>query len=447
LGGIRLLHRITWVAAPVIALVVVGTGLGWWGYNQSRERASLTQQVENQYTSSLHNLVSHTVGMEDEIGKSLISKDKSAFQSHLRHIWRLSYAAQTDVGRLPFQLMPLHSTQSYLAAVTKDSAAWIDENSPGTNPDIHHKLEKYYSESKQLTKNLSNVQTDVMDHNAKWEEAIHSTVKSSNNQQKEDNQIVDGLRTVDSQTATYLEPSETLVNGKVKKLNALESEPVVSGSQAKMLVAKFFDVSDTNGWTTQAPNKNADIPVYVVEGNLPTGAFSAHVSQHGGHIVAYDVDHAMTSGNIDFVQAMDDAKAWLTAHGIQGATLFSETQYDKTAYFVFDPVFHGEPVLNQNIAMRVSLDDGAIVDYDARAYYSHPVRSITKQNFSTGSLKNKLTSHFQIRSEENVIAMDDSGHYVPAVLFYGVGGKETYRILMNADTGTEMSIEQLTRNS
>jgi spore germination protein len=442
-----LLHRTTWVAAPVIALVVIGTGLGWWGYNQNKERASLAQQVENQYTSSLHNLVSHTVGMEDEIGKSLISKDKFAFQSHLRHIWRLSYAAQTDVGRLPFQLMPLHSAQSYLAAVTKDSALWIDQNSSGADPDIHHKLEKYYAESKELTKNLSNVQTDVMDHNAKWIDAIHQTGLPADSRQKGDNQIIDGLHTVDSQTASYLEPTEAIVSGKVKNRHALDGEPAVSSSQAKMIVARYFDVSDTSGWTIQTPNQNADIPVFVIDGKLPSGSFSAHVSQHGGHVVAFDIEHATTSGTYDFVQAEDNAKTWLTSHGIHHTTLFSETQFDKTAYFVFDPVFHGEPVLNQNIAMRVSLDDGSIVYYDARAYYSHPVLSVPKRIYQTDALRNKLTSHFQIRSDENVIAMDESGHYVPGVLFYGVGGKETYRILMNADTGAEMSIEQLTRHS
>ncbi len=440
-----MLHRTTWVAAPVIALVVLGSGLGWGGYNQSRQRASLAQQVENQYTSSLHNLGSHTVGMEDEIGKSLISGDKAAFQSHLRHIWRLSYAAQTDVGRLPFELMPLHSVQAYLAAVTKDTANWIDTSATGTDPAIHHKLENYYSESKQITKDISEVQSDVIDHNAKWIDAIHQVGHPGNGQA--DNQIVDGLRTVDSETASFLEPSESLVGTKIKNTDALSNEQAISAARAKTIVAKYFGITDTGSFKVGQPSQHADIPVFVIDGKLPSGTFSAHVSQHGGHVLYFDIDHPETKGSYDFVQSIDDAKAWLTSHGIVNPKIFSQTQYDNIAYLVFVPIFQNQLVLNQNISVQVSLSDGTIIGYDGRAYYNHPVQSVPKRVYSSESLHKKLTSHFQIKSEENVIAMDDAGDYQPAVLFYGVAGKETYRILMNARTGAEMSIEQLTRHT
>ncbi|TGU55139.1 hypothetical protein EN829_069660, partial [Mesorhizobium sp. M00.F.Ca.ET.186.01.1.1] len=53
----------------------------------------------------------------DELGKSLVVNSRRQMTPTLTNVWRLAYAAQSDVGQLPLTLMPFSNTEEMLSRV------------------------------------------------------------------------------------------------------------------------------------------------------------------------------------------------------------------------------------------------------------------------------------------------------------------------------------------
>ena len=108
------------------------------------------------------------------------------------------------------------------------------------------------------------------------------------------------------------------------------------------------------------------------------------------------------------------------------------------------PVQDSSVVVSQGILVKVALDNGQVVGYDATNYYYYPVHDLPVRRFSAAALRRVVNPAFHVRMVREVIALDKSNQYQPAVAFYGTGNGETYCVYINANTGREMAIDQLT---
>jgi len=437
-----MLHRVTWVAAPVVGLIVVGAGLGWWGYNQNQQRQSLAVQAENQYASSFHGLVSDVHVLHQELGKSMITSDASSFQTHLRNVWRLSYAAQTQVARLPFQLMPMHNTQSFLTNVSQDASKWMDTGASPKDPSVHRSLSRLFTQSNQMYTSLSTLQTKVMSGNLHWLTANQALLASKH----EDNQIVDGFHTIDKAATAYVESENGPTSTLKRRTDALSNEQIVSSDTAIRVVRRALQLPSTDKLTVTQTGKGAKTPEYVVRTSETQRDVFAIVSKHGGHLISFQEAHPVSPGNYDVTEAESAAAKWLQSHGFKSAALLYAHTMDSEALLTFAPVYQGATVSSQGIAVTVSMPNQQIVGFDANNDYYHPIGQLPPRRFSIATLRAKLNATFKLGETKEVIVTDEQNGYQPAVAFYGVSNRETYCIYMNANTGREMYIEQLTQH-
>lgn len=434
-----MLHRTTWVAIPVLALVLAGSGFGWWGYNQFHQRQALATQSENQYAASFHGLVGHMNDLEGELGKACITGDSSAFQARLRDIWRLSYAAQTEVGRLPFDLMPMHHTQRFLSSLSSSTEAWMTNSASPNSPVVHKSLQSFYTESKKYSKELGNLQETVFNQQLKWS-AVSRTIQGG----KGDNQIIDGFRHIDTQASVYVESKDsptTMVRGKTF---ATQPEPDVGVREARAAVAKILRQPIQQAWKVSTTGKGAYRPEYIVEGQSTDGPFRATVSKDGGHVMSLTIDATVKGRKaVEFADAQETARLWLQQRGFPSIDLVRSNQFDHSGYFVFSPTKNGAVVLGQAIAVHVNLAIDKVVGYDASNYYDYPLRSVPARKYSAQVLQKRINPAFHIEMVKTVVVLNDDKQYVPAVAFYGTSNDETYCIYVNAVTGRELNMEQL----
>jgi spore germination protein len=434
------LHRTTWFAIPIVGLVLVGTGLGWWGYDQYQERQTLAMETENQYNSTFHALVDTVHRLQQELGKTLISGDPGAFQGHLRDIWRLSYAAQSDVGRLPMELMPMHHTQAFLSSISEQAEQWMQDGVNPANRKVHKKLQQLYQEASEVNTGLASLQRRAFANELHWR-----LVDKALRKQERDNQVVDGFRKLDTAARAFVESEDTPSSLRRGKSWAMVKEKDVTEQQAKDAVRAFLNLPANVNLTVGRTKPGAYRPEYIVSGTIPDGDLTAYVSQDGGHVLSFDIRHTRGPGEFDFAEAQDKATAWLAAKGFPAMEAVQSSQYDSIAYFIFAPKRpDGSLVISQGTAVKIGLDNGDVIGYDANNYYYYPVRDVPKRNFTAAELRKKLNPAFQVGMERSVLALDEHQHYQPAVAFYGTANDETFCVYMNANTGKEMKIEQLT---
>ena len=433
-------HRTTLLAVPIIGLLMVGTGAGWWSsFNQSRQRQAMAVQAENLYSNAFHGLVSDMHDMDTELGKAVITSDVGTFADRLRNIWRLSYAAQSEVAKLPFSLMPMHHTQKFLSNLGDKVDVWMSQPPNPLDPKVHKQLQTFYQDSRELSSELTGLQAKVMTNNLTWVAAAQAT-----NLKKTDNQIVDNFRKMDTAASAFAESEEGPNSMQRGKSQALLKEPVVSEQTALQNFTQFSGLSAA-GLRVHGTYRGAYVKDYIIDGTSKNGeSVYAIVSQHGGHVLQYSVRHAPGKGNYDFVEARQKGEKWLRDVGFGSVIATVSNQYDHVAYFVFAPEVKGIPNISRGIMVKVALDNGQIMAYDGSNYFYYPVKTIPERRFSVRQLQAKLNPSFRVGMSQEAIALDKRTQYEPVVAFYGTANRETYCVYMNANTGKEMEIEQLT---
>jgi spore germination protein len=433
-----MLHRTTWVAIPVLGLVLAGSGLGWWGYGQYRERQALAIETENQYENSFHNLATEVDQLQRELGKTIVSGDANRFQDHLRDVWRITYAAQTDASRLPFELMPMHQTQQFLSQVANSINTWIEQQAKPADASVRKQLQTYYAQAGKLNGQLRDLQATVLGNHLSWQD-VNRALRTH----RTDNQVVDGFRKMDTQAGTFIESQLRVPSPVRPDTDVLSKQPVVDAEGAKRAVRAFLGLPATTDLQVQAAKAGAPAPVYTVSGAVPAGSLTATVSQHGGHVLSMSITPKPTRGEVDFSEAEDKAAAWLTARGFGRVENTAARQYDGTAYYVFAPVRDGAQVVTQSIMVKTDLHSGGVIGYDGTNYFMHPVQNLAPRRLSANQLRKVLSPDLHVQMHRDVILEDPDKRWVPAVAYYGTSDDETYVVYVNANTGKEIEVEQL----
>ncbi|WAH35086.1 PepSY1/2 domain-containing protein [Alicyclobacillus dauci] len=430
-----MLHRVTWLAAATLAVVAIGTSVGYWGYGQKQQKESFARMAETQYESAFHNLVSDVRGMRAEMAKSLVTRDNTVFHEHLSDVSRLCYAAESSLSRLPADTTPSNHLQTYLHAVDGAVNDWIHHDTGATDRTVRQKLSTFYKESATVVSQLGDLQTQLGGaQGASWIRRNNNTTTGL---------ALDGMRKVDTQVATLsaVKPTPPVDTGTTV---SYAKEPIVTSASALRQVTRITGAKDTKGWQAKLYRQNQPTGYYRITGTFKGANVWAEVSQHGGHLLMYHNDRTVQTSKYDYAQAANDAARWLAAQGFTHVERQEGLQYDHTAMFTFAPTVGGVPVFGQPIQVHVALDNGSVTGFNAAKAYENPVTSVPDRKLTVNQLQKRLSPDFEVRMERQVIALNEHHQYVPAVAFYGTMKQETFCVVLDARDGTEVLVDQLT---
>jgi len=104
-------RRIAVILLPVALVALVATTV--WGYQENQDKNALLIKAENQYQRAFHDLNFHINKLQDELGKSLALGSRRQISQCLTNVWRLAYAAQSDLGQLPLSLVPFDRPKNF----------------------------------------------------------------------------------------------------------------------------------------------------------------------------------------------------------------------------------------------------------------------------------------------------------------------------------------------
>ncbi|MCL6442703.1 MAG: germination protein YpeB [Alicyclobacillus sp.] len=431
------MHRTTWVALPVLGLVVVGTGLGWWGYDQQRQRQAMALQAGNQYAAAFHGLVNDLQNMHQVLGKSTVTADPISFQYCLRNVWRLSDAAQTELTRLPVRLMPDQKTKLFLSTVASDMNDFLIGAASPKDPEVEKQLTQLYKQSGIVTNRMTKLQASLLNHGSDWlaYQAHGPSTKAAAS-------VEDGFRQADHAASAFVETKLHVASLHRGATDALQAQPTVTGTQAKRIFQRF--IGSGAQWQVHRAGGQGGDAVYSIDGVANYGRVGGHVSIHGGHVLSFTIERTPSNASDDLAKAEQNARRWLQGKGFGKVELVTSNQYDHAGYFVYTPVRQNRSVPGQSISVKVALDNGQVIGYDANNYYHYPVATVPGVRYSDAALRKRLNPSLHVRQVKDLLILDRQDHYQPATAFYGTANGETYCVYMNAHTGKEMDIEQLT---
>lgn len=429
----------------VVALVVAG----FWGYREHREKQALLLKAENQYQRAFHTLSDNMNLLQDELGKSLAVNSKMQATSSLTEVWRLSAQARSDVGELPLTLMPFNNTMNFLNDVGNFSyrVAVHNDGKQALNDDEWKTLQDMYNRSKRLEKQLSGLQTAVIQKNLRWMDAELALAQTN---KKTDNVIVDGFKAMEKQVTNEkpLNFGPTINALKTRNMTderRLPGNPVSEQGAAES-AARFLGHSNTEGIVAKRNGQGNLYPSYSVTAKLPNdGQVYMTISVKGGHVTNYMNNRAVNEPKLDLDQAGQKALAYLKTKNLDGDTVIRTDQYDNVGVYEIVPTQRGIRIYPDKTVVKVALDNGEVIGLVAQDYaFNHMAnRQIPAAKLTEAQARKFVSSKVQIQETHQSVVLDDLNREQLCYEFIGTMDHDTYKIYISALDGKEVGVEKL----
>lgn len=431
----------------VMFLALAGTA--YWGYQEHQDKNSILIKAENSYQRAFHDLNNNIANLEDELGKSIAMNTRDLLAPCMANIWRISYAAQANVGQLPLTLMPFSKTKDFLANIadfTYEIGMRDLANEPITDQEWN-RLKTLHQQAKEIQGELRKVQAKVLNENLRWmdvEMAIASEKADLNNS------IISGFQSIDKQVEGYIETEMKATDNKFgpstdAKKKRIQGEPI-SEEQAKEKVKQFLGTKDVEmevvGTKETEEYSAYSINVKTEEREHP---IAVNVSKQGGHVLWMLDPRDVEETKIGLYDAQNKAMEFLKKNGIKSVEAIESDQYDNVGVFDFVAVKDGVRLFTDLIRIKVALDNGQILGYEAVDYVvSHDEnRKLPKPKISLEEAKSKLNKNLQIHEDYLSLIEVKAGEEKLCYELLGTIGDETYRIFVDTQTGIEQRVEKM----
>lgn len=439
--------RLSIVMFPILLLALIGTGV--WGYLEHQEKNAVLIKAENQYQRAFHDLSYHMDQLHTELGKTLAvnSTSQDSYKKGLINVWRITSQAQNEISQLPLTMLPFNKTEELLAKISNFSyqGAVRDLSSKPLDQNELKTLTTLYEHSSELTNELRNVQSKVIQNNLRWMdvELALATQKEPN-----DNVIIDGFSAVDKKVGEYPEInwSPTVMGMSQKRDMKMLSGPETTVEDIKQKAAQFLGIQDTSMLQIVENGAGSEYQSFSVTLPKENTLDGVHMdfSKRGGQLLWYSASRNVPERKLDLRQARDIAAQFLDEHQYTDMTAVSYDEYDNTANLTFASM--KDDVINylEKVGVKVALDQGEITGIEASDYvFDKKERQFKAPKLTAEEARKTLSDQFQVESIHKAFIRNDANQEVLCYQYIGRVNGGLYRIFVNAENGAEEKIDQI----
>jgi spore germination protein len=438
-------RRLSSILFPIMTVLFIGAA--YWGYQEQQEKNAILIKAENQYQRAFHDLTNHVEQLHQQLGNTLaVNSTSQAFhRKGLVNVWRLTSQAQNEINQLPVSMLPFNEAEDFLSRIGNFAykTSVRDLTKQPLTPDEFKTLKTLYTNSEEISKDLSMMQKDVLNNRLRWMDAeIAMASKNAGNP----NVIVDGFRSVDKKVSEYPEinwgPSVSSMYQKrdIKMLGG----KMMTEEEIKKEAAKFIDVP------------NADIRVVENAKGTEYASFSANVkegkenklqmdfSKKGGQLLYFMNSRDIGERKVNFEEAKASADSFLKKHGFKDMKAISYDMYQNTGAFTYVGLQDGVLIYPDKLTVKVALDKGQTVGLQANDYvFQHHTRKIPSPTITKADARKALNPDMKVQTEQMALIFNDLGNEVLCYEYTGKMNGSIYRIYINSETGMEESIEEM----
>lgn len=429
----------------VAILIIAVAGTGYWGYLEHQDKNSLLIKAENNYQRAFHNLNNNMSNLEDELGKSLAMNSRELLAPCMANIWRISYDAQQNIGQLPLYLTPFNKTErflNHLADLTHGIGMRDLENEPLTDEEWEQ-LQELHNQAQDLQNDLKAIQTKVLNENLRWMD-VEMAVAAEN--KDTESTILNGIEDVDQKLEGFIETEFGTEYNKIGDKKEKINGETITAEEAKEIVREFLDV-DPNVEMEVSEDDSEDYIAYSIHYDNPEDnkRVAVDVSKQGGHVLWYLIARDIDESDIGLHDAQNEALQFLEERGITSMTPVESDQYDNVGVFDFVYNKDGVRMYIMPVRVKVSLDNGDILGYEALDYVVNFDEDIEvpEPEITLEEAKANVNGNLEVLEEHLSMIEMEEGEYVLCYELLGRINNESYRVFINAVTGEEERVEKL----
>ncbi|MGC5324529.1 germination protein YpeB [Brevibacillus sp. SYSU BS000544] len=437
------------VLFPVAAIALVGAGM--WGYQEHNEKNSILIKAENQYQRAFHELNYHLDKLHDELGKSIAINSRKQATPCLTNVWRLAYAAQSDVGQLPLTLIPFNNTEEFLAKVADFSydVAIRDLNQQPLSQKEYQTLQSLYKHSTEIQNDLAKVQTKVLSNKLRWMD-VETALASDD--KKSDNTIIDGFRTVDKKVQEYDDLDwgvtvQSLDKKKQQRIKGLDGKQITK-EEAGKIALQFLGINRDDVSVDVEENGKAEAysaySVRIVKKSDGQNPINLDISKRGGQVVWLLNEREVQNEQISLEEAERKGKQFLQSRDFKNMIAVESDSYGGLGVFTFVPEQNGVRIYPDAVEISIALDNGEVNGFQAEEYlFNHKQRMIPKPKISVQKARSMVNPNVKVTEQRLAIIEGKDGTEKLCYEFSGNLGEDTYMIYINANNGDEEDIVKM----
>lgn len=430
------------------SIVILALGVvGLWGFYQYKNAADLRQELDNQYNRAFYDMVGYVDNVQMILAKSLIASTTNKTAVLLEEAWRQANLAQTNLGQLPITPPVLGNTSKFLTQVGDLAYSLNNQSIQGKQltDDQYKTIQKLYGYAVSLRDSLGNLQNDLSSGRLRWGELAKKGTplfrKTSQNLPSQQFESID--KTFQSYpTLIYDGPfSDHMTEVKPKALTG----NILNVEEAKQRVIKFFGADRVKSVTNTSKNDSEPFKTYsfrVTFKNAPEDQTAIiDITQKGGHAYWMLYNRPSERAALSVEQAKAAGKKFLDEQGLKNMTDTYYIKEDNVATINYAYVQDGVIVYPDLVKVKVALDNGEIVGYEAKGYLSsHTARDIPKARITEEQARAMISPKVKILSSGMAIIPTEYGTELYTYEFKGKLDDKDFLVYINAQTGKEENI-------
>ncbi|MDQ0219009.1 germination protein YpeB [Peribacillus cavernae] len=435
------------ILVGVLAIALVGSA--FWGYQEHKEKNAILINAENNYQRAFHDLSYQVDILHDKIGNTLAMNSRNSLSPALTDVWRITSEAQIDVGQLPLTLMPFNKTEEFLSDIGSFSyrTGVRDLEKDPLNDKEYARLQTLHKEAGEIQDELRKVQYLVIKNNLRWMDV--ETALASNDE-KADNTIIDGFKTVEKKVEGYSETANqdpNFISGRQKEENFSNLKgKEITKKEAVAEAKRYANLSGSLKTRVEENGKGSDYGFYSVSLINPATKTEVNmdITKVGGYPIWYINNRKVDKSKIDLNSASNKAVAFLKDHDFDSLDLYESAQYGNIGMFNFVTSLNGVRIYPDSVKVKIALDNGSVVGFSADEFLkSNKAREIGKASKTIEQARAEINPKVKIMEERKALIENELGEEVLCYEFLGTIDSDTYRIFINANTVQEERVEKL----
>ena len=395
------------------------------------ERTSIN--LENVYQRTFYDLVESVNNTETKMSKLLASTDSNYSNQLLLEINDNLTNAENQLSYLPISMNGIPETTKFINQLGGYTSTLAKNTKNGTKLTAEEK-----AKLRELYNSIYGIKVQLNKISNKINQGYN--ISENANPGKEDyNKFTQNMQKIknndqDYPTMIYDGPfSDSTCNKEIKGLNFAE----ISKQEAEKIANEIFEnakvecSNETNGkfQTYDFNVTENDIKLYV------------QITKQGGKLLTISSMNDKKTENISHEKAIEIAENFAKKLGIENMKCVWTDKIQTDVYLNLAPVINNVIIYPDLIKVKVDLDKGQIVGYEACAYYTnHIERNIENATISQSTAQSKIDSKYTIESVNLALSPIE---YKGEILTYEFKCKyqgSTYYIFINALTGEEENI-------
>lgn len=417
--------------ATLVVLVVLCALALSFGVVQSADIRKKERQMNDVYGRAFYELIDHVDKISVALSKAALAGDSYQLMKLSSVIRESAAFATSDLSEVPLDTGALYQIAAFLNQAGDYTASIAVHHSDGTAPTEEEtgafiELSRY---AKELSDALTQAEGDVASGKIAY-------LRTSENETVGDRlYTLERERFSDYEGMTYDGPfSEHM---KTRTSSSLGTYPAVTERQASDAARACLYGNVPLAFSEET---GGDIPCYAYAGDSDEAHYRVEISKQGGFLASMSCGRVFSDETLSLMEALTLAEAYVSAMGYAGMT---PTYYEThTGALEVNFAFQDGDVTvySDLIKVKVALDNGDIVGFEAEGYLmNHQTRSL-KAALSEEEAASRVGGRFSVQGVQKAVIPTEYASERFCYELEGTFEDKTFLIYVNAETGVQEDI-------